>query len=64
MDLECWLQCPKCKKQSKFMLKDILAGKPAKCRLCQTPMEINYDALAQTRQALGEMIKGAKKKKD
>ncbi len=56
MDLECWLQCPKCKKQSKFMLKDILAGKPAKCRLCQTPMEIDQNALEQTRKQLEGMI--------
>ncbi len=62
LDLECWLQCPSCKKQSKFKLKDILSGKPAKCRLCQTPMEIDYAALAQTRQSLGDMLKNMKDK--
>ncbi|MDA8087729.1 MAG: hypothetical protein M0Z75_13620 [Nitrospiraceae bacterium] len=62
MDLECWLQCPKCKKQSKFMLKDILARKPAKCRLCQTPLEIDYAALDQTRDSLAAMAKNMKDK--
>ena len=58
MELECWLQCPKCKKQSKFNLKDIVAGVQAKCRLCQTPMEVSQDALAETRKSLETMFKG------
>ncbi len=53
----CWLQCPKCKKQSKFKLKDIVQGKQAKCRLCQTPIEVNPDGLAETRQNLQSMLK-------
>lgn len=61
MDLECWLQCPDCKKQSKFMLKDILAGKPARCRLCRTPIEIDPEGLAQTRRTLQEMSGKGKK---
>ena len=58
MDLECWLQCPKCKKQSKFNLKDILAGKQAVCRLCQTPIVVNQDGIDETRQNLKSMFKG------
>ena len=50
MELECWLQCPKCKKQSRFRLRDILDRKPCVCRLCHATMEINYSALEQTRQ--------------
>ena len=61
MDFECWLQCPKCKKQSKFLLKDILARKPVVCRLCQTAMEINYAALEQTQHGLKAL---AEKKKE
>ncbi|MDA8387973.1 MAG: hypothetical protein M0Z58_04810 [Nitrospiraceae bacterium] len=57
MDLECWLQCPKCKKQSRFLLKDILAKKPVVCRLCKTAMEINYPALEQTRHGLQALAK-------
>ena len=53
----CWLQCPKCKKQSKFKLKDIVQGKQAKCRLCQAPMEVNQAGLAETRQNLRSMLK-------
>ena len=62
LELECWLQCPKCKKQSKFNLKDILAGKQAKCRLCQTPMEINQAGFSEIRQNLESMVKGQEKK--
>ena len=57
MDFECWLQCPKCKKQSKFLLKDIIARKPVVCRLCHTTMEINYSALEQTRHGLKALMK-------
>lgn len=62
MDLELWLQCPKCKKQSKFNMKGILAGNQAKCRLCQTPIEVNQAGLAEARQNLGSMLKGQEKK--
>ncbi len=58
MDLEpvCWLQCPKCKKQSKFKLRDIVRGVQAKCRLCQTPIEVRQEGLAETRQNLKSML--------